>query len=484
MAVLPVAEWAPDLAPVNAPATMDIENVYPSQNGYKPWGQHETFTDALDARAQGAFAAKDDTANAVNFAGDASKLYKLSGGLWADVSRTSGGAYSTDPSEHWEFAQFGSNAITVNGTNAPQKFEVGTDSNFSELAGAPPTARHIAVVRDFVVLGNLANGATSLHWSGFNNSAQWTAGQNQSDTQIFPDGGWVQKIIGGEVGYIIQERSIRRMTYIGGDLVFQFDEIEKSRGTRAPQSVVQVGGTFFYLGQDGFYWFNGGQSQPIGTNKVNRWFEEQADSAAIYRVTGAADPKSRIVVWAFSSVDSADGTPDTLLGFKWDIGRWFKVRMDIDYLVQSIAQGLTLEELDTISTDVDALPFSLDSSQWAGGALALSAFSTDFKMGSFSGPPLEARICSQESELYGGRRAFVSAALPTIDTDQATVQIGTRARAADEIVFTDPTSMDVSGWCPAHVEARYICARVNVPEGASWKDCQGVTLAETVAGVI
>jgi hypothetical protein len=369
-ATLPFLDWTPDLAPIEAAGLFDILNVYPIGNGYAPMKSIGLFTDALIARCQGAFAAKDDSANAANFAGDATSLYRLGDDNgWNDVTRTAT-AYATGIDEFWSFSQFGSNIVAVNGSDEPQKYVIGTSTEFEALGGNPPTARYVTVVRDFVLLGNLSSGAAKVHWSAFNNSEGWTVGTDQSDEQTFPDGGWVQGVVGGEVGYVIQERSIRRLTYVGGDIIFQIDEVEKLRGTRAPKSIVQVGGTFFYLGQDGFYWFTGEGSKPIGAEKVDRFFYRTVDQGYLYRVVGAADPARRVVVWAFPSTGTVDGTPDSIIGYRWDIDRWFLISATVDYIHQATTQGYTLEGLDAVSSSIDALPASLDYALGVGGALA------------------------------------------------------------------------------------------------------------------
>jgi hypothetical protein len=481
--ILPFIDWTPDLAPIEGPGLFDILNVYPIGNGYAPFKSLVVFTNALTARCQGAFAAKDDSANAANFAGDATKLYKLgSDNDWADVSR-SGSAYATGTDEFWSFAQFGANILAVNGTDTPQKFVVGTSTKFEALGGSPPSARYIAVVRDFVLLGNLSSGAAKVQWSAFNNSEGWTIGVDQSDEQAFPDGGWVHGVVGGEVGYVIQERSIRRLTYVGGDIIFQIDEVEKLRGTRSPKSIVQVGGTFFYLGLDGFYWFTGEGSKPIGAEKVDRWFYENVDHGYLYRVVGAADPSRRVVVWAFPSIGTVDGTPDTIIGYRWDIDRWFRISVSVDYVHQSTTQGYTLEGLDSVSTSIDTLPASLDSALWAGGALGLAAFAHGFRMGYFDGDNMAATLSTQEKSLAGGRIAKVSNSMPVVDTDALTVALGLRDRSADDVTYTDETAMESTGFCPVRGTGRFGSARVTIPKATDWSYAQAVSLEARPVGV-
>ena len=99
-------------------------------------------------------------------------------------------------------------------------------------------------------------------WSGINNATSWptigsaAAAQAQSDRQDFPTGGWVQGItgaVGGADGVIFQDNAITRVTYTGPPTIFAFQEVDRSRGCIAPNSIVNVGDYVFYLSEDGFY---------------------------------------------------------------------------------------------------------------------------------------------------------------------------------------------------------------------------------------
>jgi hypothetical protein len=128
--------------------------------------------------------------------------------------------------------------IATNGADAPQVVTLGAPTS-RHSPDLPPKARHIAVVRDFVVLGNVDDGTARpnrVAWSAINNSADWAvSASTQSDIQdLQGDGGWVQKVVGGEYGLVFQERAVWKMTYIGSPVIFQFDLIERSRGALPP----------------------------------------------------------------------------------------------------------------------------------------------------------------------------------------------------------------------------------------------------------
>lgn len=479
----PFGEWLPDMPVLNNPGASNIDGVFPMVGHYRPMRSIVAYSNALTARAQGMFSMRDKDGNVTTFAGDVSKLYKLSGQTFNDVSQTAV-TYAVSADSFWGWTQFGDEVIATNLTDNVQTFTPGTSTKFADLAGSPPKAKRIATVRDFVVLGYLSTGANRLHWSAQNDSTGWTAGTNQSDTQTLPDGDAVMAITSGEVGYIVQEKAIRRMVYVGLPLVFQIDKLEENRGTRAAGSVVQVGERFYYLGEDGFYEFDGQRSVPIGTQKVDKTFFADMDSTYLFRITGVSDPINKLVIWSYPSTASVDGTPDKLIIFNWVTRTWAQASISCEMVGTNHVAGYTLEGLDAVSADIDALAFSLDSRAWTGGGLILAAYDTAHKLSFFTGDTLAATLETAEAQIIPGRRAYVSGVTPLVDTTSATSAAGYRERQGDSVVYTSEASMQYTGECPLEASGRYVRARVKIPAATSWNKAQGVDFIAADDGVV
>src|SRR6185369_12677748 len=152
--MIAVGPWTPDLPDFQGSGSNEALNVIPAQSSYRPFPQFASITNSLTARAQGAIFVRKSDGTGTMFAGDATKLYQLSGTTWNNVSRLVGGAYSTPADGRWVFVQFGSMIYANNGLDAPQQFNIDTDANFTAQTGSPPTALYGAVVGDFEVLGN------------------------------------------------------------------------------------------------------------------------------------------------------------------------------------------------------------------------------------------------------------------------------------------------------------------------------------------
>lgn len=465
-----LSDWQPDQQALSNGGEQDIRNVYPTGGaGYAPVQDAlDISTTALTGQCLGAFSGQDSTGTAVTFAGDGSKLYNLSSGTFSDVSKL--GGYSVGPTERWEFAQFGERIIATEIDDAIQYYDIGSSSLFANLAGSPPNARHIAIVRDFVVLGNTSNSENEISWCGFNNSDQWTPGTNQSDTQTLQDGGPIQRIVGGEVGYIYQERAIVRMIYTGPPTIFQFDQVEQARGLVAPGALATVGNVTFFRSQDGFYSFdpvNG--STPIGHLKVDKWFEDHLQSDTDHLITASKDPIRKLVAFSFVSTDATDITvPDTVLFYHWASKEWSYAKLVHELVFPALSQGFTLEQIGAIYATLEDVPVSLDSPQWAGGAGLLGIFTTDHQLAALSGSTLAATMETADFEGVQGRRSLITNVRPLSDTDQAMASVLSRERFADSVITTNTSSMQSNGDCPLLSEGRYHRSRITIPAGTDW----------------
>jgi hypothetical protein len=483
--IIPIGEYRPDLPALDNPGATLALNLLPGPTSYAPLPSLSPLSSALAARCQGAFAARDSAGNVSNFAGTATGLYRLVGTGWSNVTRTVGGPYNTPIDGAWRFAQFGKLVIGVNGVDAPQKWTLGATTAFAALGGTPPVGACIATVRDFVVIGRIGDTPGRVQWSAINNAESWTpSAATQADFQDLPDGGWVQGIVGGEAGIVLQERAIKRMTYVGTPLVFQIDEIARGRGAAAPGSIATFERTTFFLDNDGFYALTGAdQLTPIGAQRVDKTFWKQVDQRYLHRVSAAIDPIGKLYVLAYPAAGNVGGRPNRLMIYNWTADRWSEAEIETELVHTALSESsYTLDGLNAVSATLDGLPFSLDSRAWTGGLILLSAFDGLNRVSLFTGPNLEARAETGEGQLAEGSQALITAVRPLVDGGSVTVQVGTRDRPDASVSWSAPSPRNVYGLCPLRAHGRYHRARVTVAAGGSWTHLQGLEVEMAPAG--
>ncbi len=460
--------WMPDQPSLNNPGTTIAKNVSPHERGFLPFYAHAPATTALTAAARGAFSTADVSGVPQSFAGDATKLYALDAtDTWNDKS---GATYTLTDADWWSFVKWGEKVIATSYSDAPQiaDFNGGT---FAALGGSPPKARHIAVVRSFVVLANLDEGAQTgnkLFWSGQNNETQWGSSlATGSDYQILEgNGGNIQAVLGGSTGVIVQERSIVQMEYVGAPLQFRFDETAPGIGTPAPRSCVRFGPVVWFWGWDGVYEYQlGGQVKKIGDGKIDRWLNARINKEQYAKVTAAVDVPRAKVVWSYCTAGNT--TPNELLIYDWTTSAWSYVEADTELVYVGRSTGYTMEELDALYPNLDLMDVSLDADVLKGGATQLSAFDTAHKAGTFEGAALTAEIDTQEVATPDTKMILLTSARPLVDGASATttMRVGTRNTQSSSVTYGSALTANPIGEFNTRVAGRYARFKCEIAGG-------------------
>lgn len=479
-------EYTPDLPPMDNKGITVALNVLPSEDSYKSFPSTAVYSDGLTARCQGASSGRDTAGNTYNFAGDATKLYHMVIGSWTDASKV--GGYNTGNQEKWNFTQWGTQMLATSYADAIQEYTMGASTNFADLSASAPKARYITVVRNNVVVANTDDSLDGpvpyrVRWSAIGDATSWTPSvTTQSDFQdLDGEGGWCQQVVGGEIGTIFQERSIWRMTYVGSPLIYQFDEVERGRGTPAPGSVTKIGSAIPYLGIDGFYIFDGQQSVSIGTGKIDKTFYADLDQSNLDRISSTIDPINKIIFWASPGQQNTNGNPNRIWAYNYSTNakkRWAYANQDIEYIYRSLAEGYTLDGLDAISTSLDLLPFSLDSRVWTGNSALFSGFNTSHQQVNFTGSALAATIETQEVELTPNMRTNIQEIRPFVEGfNTISIQIGMRNTLAESVIWGPVIAANNGGNFPCRANARYHRMRINLSGGFS--HAQGLNIVKT-----
>lgn len=471
--------WQPD-SPSYSDGEIDALNVIPDPDGYRPLPAFASVVTGLDSRAMGAGAVQDTAGNAAVFAGNQAKLWKNSSSTFANVSKAAG--YTTADDGRWEFSLYGTNVVATNYDDPVQNYDMASSALFADLITGTykPKARTLAVVGEFLILGNTVDGTdgaqpSRVWWSSFNNIVNFDpAASTQSDFQTIPTGGWVQKLVGGEYLMVFMDKQIIRAPYVGPQLIFDFSQIvDRQRGTPIPGSVAAQGRLILFISEDGIYAQDGVGSTPVGVGKVNRWFWNLIQTANFSRVSSAIDPLNNLYMVAFPGTGST-GNPNYLLILHWPSGRFAYAQVDTEIVFSSLTLGYTLDALDAISATLEALPYSLDSRAWTGGKSQLGVFDTTHAAGTFSGSNLAASITTREFQMYPGRSCKMRKVRPIVDTSAATVSVGVRRRQADAVTTKTATAMESSGVCGANAKGMYQRVTTAIPAASTWTFAQGV----------
>lgn len=481
--LVPFAEYRPDVANLNGAYTDDVLNVLCSTTSYIPFADFAPFTGALESAPLGYFQARGLDGQVTTFVGTATKLWVLDNTTlaWTDVTKVAA-TYGANIDARWCFEQFGDYVVAVNINDDPQEFQLGVSTNFIDLAGSPPRASIVRAWGDFLVLEQLATNANRVHWSALNDIHGWTPGANNSDYQDFPEGGVVQGSSRATNPLIFLERAIYLGTFVpGSSIIFSFVKIHDKRGAKSPYAIASRGDVTFFADEGSFFQIGAdGSIADIGFEKVSRTIFGQLASADISTMVAAIDPFYSRSYWTMDLTGA--GAYTNILVYDWLLQKWTIAEQVNLGIFPAAAAGYTLEGLDAVAT-LDALPYSLDSKVWQGGAPVLAAFDSTYRLGFFNGQAKEATITTQEMGDTAGMVTRVSALMPVVDSDAVLVSIGARFRRGDSFVWSPEFAQSSNtGMARKNSRARYHRFKARIPAGEAWSHAQGIDIKSAPAG--
>lgn len=488
--LLPVAEYRPDVANTNSAFSNEIANVLPADGSYIPMPQLVVFTDSLSVKPLSGFFAKQLDGSVKIIVGSAAKLWALNSSTlaWDDISQAAT-TYSASDDEPWAFAQFGDYVVAVNANDDPQVFQLGTSTEFADLGGSPPRARLVQAVGPFLMLGNLTSNQNRVQWSALEDITGWTAGTDNSDYQDFPEGGQVVGITRSKDPLILMQKGVYRGIFMPGSReIFAFDKLLVELGSVSPRSVAANAEMAFFNDAGGFYQAGyDGSLVRIGFEKVDKTIRSAVTASEMAKIQAIIDPVSPRAY--FFANDGTSAQFNVIYVYDWAVKRWTPIRQDTVCPMIAATPGYTLDGIGAIYSDLDALPFSLDSAFWQAGNPQLAAFQSDgsggYKLGFFTGSAMAATIVSPETG-DPNTVLLVKGVFPVCDASdqsQVSVTIASRFRLSDAHTNIGPSGLSGNtGWARKKSRARFHKFKVNLAAGADWNHVKGVEVSAMPVG--
>lgn len=459
---MPLPEYAPDQT-VNSGVLLVAQNTYAAADGYRPMRSLAPMSEAMGAVFNGGSSAIASDGAAYLLAGTSEGILRFQpGGTWSAI------ASGLTVTGRWEFTQFGNYVVSVNGS---QTMEVDLAAGTATVIAGAPNGTSIAVIGDYVVVGQADNEISKVRWSAFRDHTAWTLGVDQAGEQPIQTGGAIAAVCGGEYGVILQRERITRMTRTGDSTApFQFDEISHNFGCADGATIAQAGRTIFFRSDSGFMALDDGQSlRAIGSEKVDRTFDAVVSRDDIHNVFTAIDPTNKLVMWG------VPGAPGVIWVYNYELDRWATAELAFSGLMPGYTTSTSLEALDITYPDLDAMTISLDDAQWAGGALRLYLFDSDNKVCTMTGETLGSRFDMGYSQLTPTRRARLRGIRPVCDaTSGYTLIVTAKDRLGDVGTVKTATNYRSTGLMPVRNAGRFVSTSVRIAAGENWSYIQGL----------
>lgn len=372
------------------------------------------------------------------------------------------GAYDAS---NWSFQVYGDCTYATNGVDAIQTINTTNGTQFGNLdiIDPAPTGTVLGVIRDFLFAGNTTDSYNGhvpnrVQWSALANPDQWptpdtqNAWAAQAGGQVcYSEYGPIQYIGDGEnFGLIFQQSGIVSASYVGGNTVFEFQTFDKHRGAAGINAVTKVGERYYFLAPDGFCLTDGSSVQPIGYQKVNKWFLNNVKQSALAQTFCAADTVNKLIYWLFQSAGGSGF--DSLVIYNY------------------------AEDKFTYAQQVAERLFPLISNEaWVAGA-----FSGSHAYGQFTGSAGTAQLDTLDLILAPGRRSYINGARPLAD-GSPTMAVCSRVNQGDAVSFISYVSPSTRNRvCPFRSTGYY--QRLSLRNTGSFNNLLGASILSGAAG--
>uniref|UniRef100_UPI0035CFE4B4 hypothetical protein n=1 Tax=Bartonella sp. CL74QHWL TaxID=3243541 RepID=UPI0035CFE4B4 len=459
---------------VNGSFTDSLVNVLPADGGYIPMPSAMVVSNPLEEKPLGSIAFR--SGNGVKIiVGGKQKLYSYDSQTkgWKDISQ-SGVTYQANEENKWSFALFKNMVIAVNKNDKPQVFKVLSSEQFEDLEGNPPKAGLVKIWGPFVCLMQLTDNPNRIHWSGEGDETLWETQYNVSGYMDFQDGEYVQGATETTNPLIFLRSAIYAGSLtLGSKSPFAFQKIQDKRGARSAASIACRGSDAFFASDGGFYQISAdGQLLPIGFEKVDRTVFKIFDKFALDEMQGVIDPIDNRIYWSLKRGNNEQ----TTFVYDWGLQKWSTLQGKPFTFFPVFTTGYTLEQLDEISINLEALPASLDSPRWQSGAPMLGAFDDNNRLVMFTGAPMEATVVSQEMGAPDGSFNFITKMFAEVDTTEGLLSIGERRLRNHQTPITwhqERACSYVTGAYHGRSRNRYHRFKLRIPEGVHWNQITG-----------
>ena len=368
---LPIGEFMPDQPEGSTQAGLNrAENVIPYGGAYRSVRKRSAYTASIPSaygKILNAISAELSDGRFVLIVGTETKLLRWLGGEWQDISNEALEFNEYGGGNDWVFATAGNMVLAANGVDKIQAIDLTNEVNkFVDLSEDAPRAEVIFFVRENLFALRTGGEEGSIRWAAQSDYSVWNDAALGAEQFALRSGGAPVGGLGGEVGFIFQKDKIWRFNFVGGQVVFQADELPFGVGIEGHKNLLLAGELILFIGNSGIYSFDpkGNALRNIGYGKIVSSYLKNP----LYDIskTRLAKESDRSLVY-FALYDNADVCQD-VLAYNYVEDKWSVIKEDIITLFNGRTDIARLSD-DPYSTQaVDDVDTRFTSPIYKGGS--------------------------------------------------------------------------------------------------------------------
>ena len=196
----------------------------------------------------------------------------------------------------------------------------------------------------------------------------------------------------------------------------------------------------------------GNELVPIGAEKINNYFFKRLKTANRANMRAAVDPLQQIVIWAFPSVDSADGSNDELIIYNYFLEPMEPRGGELRCARSIVYGGLHARRSRQYQQQHRCVARVPRRWRFHGRDFFLRGRRKTKKVQSFTGTCLSATIDTGEFQVTAGRRSIVNTVIPYVTGGSVaptiSATIGSRALQHEDVTFGTASTVNSEGILP------------------------------------
>jgi hypothetical protein len=226
----------------------------------------------------------------------------------------------------WHLDNFGQFLVACSNADGKlYEWELGVTAPAAQIANSPEDCVGLLVTEERFLFALGADGdPRRVSWCDQENPTLWTpAATNQAGSQLLQTVGEVMTAVrtSGQT-LVLTDVDAHRAIYVGPPFVYQFERVGTACGIVARKAVAATDAGVFWMGQRGFFLFDGSAVREIPCEVFDRVFLD-LNTAQISKTWAIANGQHGEVWWFYCSADSNEINRYVAYDFKeghWLIG--------------------------------------------------------------------------------------------------------------------------------------------------------------------
>lgn len=207
------------------------------------------------------------------------------------------------------------------------EWQLNTGTPAAAISGAPTSCRGLMVTQERFLFALGAGGnPRKVSWSDQEDSTTWTAAAtNQAGSQILQTSGRVMagvRTIGQSL--ILTDTDAHRAVYVGPPFVYNFEVVGSSCGLVARKAVASTDAGVFWMGQNGFFRFDGQTVQELPCQVSDAVFLD-INLAQISKTWAVTNGQNGEVWWFYCSSSATE--IDSYVAYDYKENHWLLGKM-------------------------------------------------------------------------------------------------------------------------------------------------------------